>query len=183
MKTTLYTVLCVAIRLGAVFMAVGILETLPQIFFLPGEGGRFATFVLLLEGAGLLLAFALWLWPNILVWWAIGRNRHEILESSISADQLQHIALSVLGAWMFIGGLSACLSRAVMILVVKNDNMLGMLPTGEWRWLIQYAATAVAGAALTLGSRGLVGLLHRLRGYPQYTSVEANADTSNTQDG
>ena len=41
MKTTLYTVLCVAIRLGAVLMAVGLLERLP-LFLWESPAGGFA---------------------------------------------------------------------------------------------------------------------------------------------
>ncbi|HEY8682378.1 MAG TPA: hypothetical protein VIM06_04345 [Rhodanobacter sp.] len=161
MKTTLYTVLCIAVRLGAVLMAVGILEQVPSLLVtLLNEGGHLVLGIMLLEGIGLLLAFALWLWPNILVWWAVGRNRHEILESSISADQLQHIALSVLGAWVFIAGLGGCVGHGVMILMIEHQIALGalpgMAPTNEWHWMAQYATTALAGAALILGSRGLV---------------------------
>jgi len=188
MKTTLYTLLCIAVRLGAVLMAVGILEQMPSLFsYLSGTDGHFVVSAILLDGAGLLVAFALWVWPNILVWWAIGRNQHEILESFISAGQLQHIALSVMGAWMFIGGLSGCLGHGVMILIVKHESasngLSGMVPTNEWHWLVQYATTAVVGAALALGSRGLVGLLQRLRGYPHYTSAVTDPDASTTQDG
>lgn len=187
MKTTLYTVLCVAIRLGAVLMAVGILEQVPYLFFYPTQDGHFVLGAVLLDGAGLLLAFALWVWPNVLVWWAAGRNQHEILETAISAAQLQHIALSVVGAWMFIGGLSGCVGHGAMILIIKHEAAVGsasgMVPTNEWHWMVQYAATAVVGAALTLGARGLVGLLHRLRGYPHSAVAEADDDTSTAQDG
>lgn len=184
MKTTLYTVLCVAVRLGAVLMAVGILERVPGLFYLSGTDGHFIIGILLLNGAGLLVAFALWMWPKILVWWAVGRNRHEILESSISAGQLQYIALSVVGAWMFIGGLSGCVGRGVMILVVAHESasngLSGMVSMDEWHWLIQYATTAIVGAALTLGSRSLVGLLHRLRGYPHHMTAETDPEASTT---
>ena len=187
MKTTLYSVLCIAIRLGAVLMAVGILERAPGIFFFANAEGHFQVLALFLEGAGLLLALALWIWPNMLTWCVMGRNKHEILESSISAAQVQHIAFSIVGVWLFIDGVSGCLGHAFMILLIKQEMAAGALPgmglQEEWRWLIQFAATAVAGAALTLGSRGLVGLLHRLRAYPHYRSTETDPDTSTTQDG
>ncbi|HEY1590012.1 MAG TPA: hypothetical protein VGG00_09770 [Rhodanobacter sp.] len=188
MKTTLYTVLCIAVRLGAVLMAVGILEQVPSLFVtLHNEDSHFMLGVSLLEGAGLLVAFALWLWPNILVRWALGRSRHETLESSISSGQLQHIAFSVMGVWLFIAGLSGCVGRGVMFLMIRHQMALGalpgMAPTNEWHWMAQYATTAAAGAALTFGSRGLVGLLHRLRGYPHNTITQADPDASTAQDG
>jgi hypothetical protein len=186
MKTTLYTVLCVAIRLGAVFMAVGLLERGFDIFFYPSQDGHCSAGALWLEGAGLLVAFALWLWPNILVWWAIGRNRHEVLESSIDANQLQYIALSVLGASLFVSSMSACLGHFVLILITLRhsayDGAPNAVPATEWHWMIQYAATAAGGGALALGSRGLVGLLHRLRGYTQSADRATDHGASFTQD-
>jgi hypothetical protein len=187
MKTTLYTVLCIAVRLGAVLMAVGILEQVPGLFVtLQNESSHLMLGVSLLEGAGLMVAFALWMWPKILVWWAVGRSQHEVLESSINAAQLQYVALSVVGAWMFIGGLSGSIGHGVMILMVKHQIALGalpgMAPANEWHWLVQYATTAIAGAALMLGSHGLVGLLHRIRGYPHNMLANADPDASTTRD-
>lgn len=115
MKTTLYTVLCVAVRLGAVFMAVGIFERIPGLI-----------------------------------------------------------------------GFAAGLAHLAQILMIEHGSESGGYPavvsTTEWHWLIEYALIALAGAALLLGSRGLVTLLHRLRGYP-YVSVAADPDASSTQDG
>ena len=186
MKTTLYTVLCVAIRLGAVFMAVGILERIPGLIGFADQQHHLFVSAMLLDGAGLLLAFALWVRPSLLVWWAAGRNSHEVLETAITADQLQYIALSVLGAWMFIDGFAAGLAHLAQILMLKHGAESGgypaVVPTTEWHWLIEYTLIALAGAMLTLGSRGLVRLLHRLRGYP-YVSVDADPDASTTQDG
>ena len=71
MKTTLHTVLCVAIRLGAVLMAVGIVEQIPYIFLYSAPGDRYSAGDLWLSGAGLLLAFMLWLWPNMLARWTV----------------------------------------------------------------------------------------------------------------
>jgi hypothetical protein len=187
MKTTLHTVLCVAIRLGAVLMAVGIIEQAPSIFLYPSQGGQVAVGALLIAGAGLLAAFALWLWPNVLAWWAISRSQQEILESPISADQLQRVAFSVIGVWLFISGLSGCIARLTMMLIVFRRSAYGesimILSTSDWFWLVEHLATTFAGAWLALGSRGLVGLLHRVRGYSQFADVETDADTNIAKDG
>ncbi|MEO7050244.1 MAG: hypothetical protein ABI128_01135 [Rhodanobacter sp.] len=186
MKTTLYTVLCVAIRLGAVFMAAGILERIPGLVVFADQEGHVFLASMLLNGAGLLLAFALWAWPNLLVWWAAGRNSHELLETSITADQLHYVSLSVLGAWMFIGGFAACLAHLSQILMIRREAGSGgypaLLPTNAWLWVIEYALTALAGAALALGARGLVGVLRRLRGYPDVLA-ESDPDVITTRDG
>ena len=186
MKTTLYTVLCVAIRLGAVFMAVGIIERIPGLIVYAVQERHLFIGAMVLNGAGLLLAFVLWIRPSILVWWAAGKSSHEVLETAITADQLQYIALSVLGAWMFIASFAAGLAHLAQILLVEREARSGgypaVVPMSEWHWVIEYALMALAGAALALGSRGLVGVLHRLRGYP-YASVATDPDASTTQDG
>jgi len=60
MKTTLHTLLCVAIRLGAVLMAVNLFEQLPSLFVLNNETGHLAWISLGMTAAGLVIAFALW---------------------------------------------------------------------------------------------------------------------------
>ena len=186
MKTTLYTVLCVAIRLGAVLMAVGILEQVPGLFAFATQEGHLAWGVPVIEGVGLLFAFALWTWPNLLAWWALSRNRQEVLETSITADQLQYIALSVVGAWTVIRGVSACLARVAHFLLQRHEaEATGTQftdSTNEWHWIIYYALVTLAGGVLMLGSRGLVGLLRRLRGYPD-AMIETDPDAGTTKDG
>ena len=186
MKTTLYTVLCVAVRLGAVFMAVGIFEQIPGLMAFTYQAGHLFAGIIVVNGAGLLVALVLWVRPGLLAWWAAGRSSHEVVETAITADQLQYIALSVLGAWMFVEGLSGCVGQLTRILLVKHEaqsaGYAAVSSTTDWRWVIGYAVMALAGAALALGSRGLVGVLNRLRGYPE-VSGEPDPDASTTQDG
>lgn len=117
----------------------------------------------------------------------MGGKRQEVLESPISPEQLQYVAFSVTGVWIAIGGLAGCLGHAVSILIIVRrlayDGFDGTVPTTEWHWLMQYGATMVAGVALALGSRGLVGLLHRFRGYPYANTGGPMDDASHTQDG
>lgn len=168
MKTTLYTVLCVAIRLGAVLLAVNLFEHLPW-FLWQSPAGGFAWDAVLLTAFGLLLAVLLWLWPGLLARWAAGRNSHEVLDMSLDADALLRVALAVMGAWLCLTGLAGCLGHGLTMLVFLHrlEGAAGQLPVSEWRWVFYYLVVAAGGAALMLGSRGLVGLLHRLRGYPE----------------
>lgn len=186
MKTTLYTVLCVAVRLAAVLMAAGILERIPGLVPFADQDRHLFLVAMMLNGAGLLLAFVLWLRPNIVVWWAAGKSSHDVLETAITADQLQYIALSVLGAWMFIGAVAACLGHVAQILVIEREAGMNGYPAvvsaDQWHWVIEYVVMALAGAALALGSRGLVGILHRVRGYPDAARAP-DPDASTTQDG
>ena len=186
MKTTLHTVLCVAIRLGAVLMAVGILEQIPSLVFYPTQGGHLVWAALSLYGAGLLVACALWLWPNLLAWWAVARNHQEVLEMTISPGRLQYVAMSVVGVWMFIGGLSGFVGHGAIIVFIKHEAMVGnpsgTVPMTEWHWMAYYGTMLLAGAALALGARGLAGLLHSLRGYPRATTAMTDHDADFAQD-
>ena len=189
MKTTLYTVLCVAVRLSAVLMALHIVEGLPAVFvnYSPGPDTDFFWLGLGLDFSGLLLALALWLWPNLLVWWAIGRSQHQVLESSITASQLQEIALSVVGVWVFVAGLSAFLGRAVVVLLIRHqagsDSLYAMtVPASQWGALVEDALTMILGALLALGSGALVGLFRRLRDYPHGAGTATDDNASHTQD-
>lgn len=169
MKTTLFTVLCIAIRLGVVLLAVNILEQLPFWLSQSHQGGAYTLYQLLVGLFGLVMAAVLWVRPGILAWWAIGKGQREVLEIPIGADQIQHIAFSVLGIWMAISGLGGCISHVMIMLFLHArvaDAATGILPPGEWRYVCYYILEAVAGGALAIGSRGLIGLLYRLRGYP-----------------
>lgn len=186
MKTTLHTVLCVAIRLGAVLMAVSILEQIPGLVFYSTQDGHLVLGALSLYGAGLLVACALWLWPNLLAWWAVARNHQEVLEMTISPGRLQYVAMSVVGVWTFIGGLSGFVGHGAIIVLIKHEatvgNPSGMVPMTEWHWMVYYGTMLLAGAALALGARGLAGLLHRLRGYPHATTATTDHDADFAQD-
>ena len=176
MKTTLYTVLCVAIRLGAVLMAVGLLERLP-LFLWESPAGGFALDAVLLAVFGLLVAGALWLWPSILAGWAVGRRGHELLEiQQLDADGLMRVALTVSGAVLSVSGLAGCLGHGLSMLLFRSrmaDAATGQLPVSEWHWVLYYVVQTVGGAALMLGARGLATFLQRVRG----RSSHAWADT------
>jgi hypothetical protein len=185
MKTTIYSVLCVGIRLGAVLMAVDIVEQAPVIFVYPSQPG-FSAGAVWFACAGLTLAFLLWLSPQVLARWAVGRSSHEVLEMAVSADQIQSIAFSIVGIWLFIGGLTGVVARVVMMLVVARRSAYGdstrVLSSGDWYWLVLHVATAVAGASLAVGAAGLVRLFHRVRGYPYAAERELVDNVSHTRD-
>ena len=186
MKTTLHAVLCIAVRLGAVLMAVGIVEQVPTLFLYAHGDIHFAAGALWLSGAGLLLAFMLWLWPNMLAWWAVSRVSYEFFESPLTADQIQRIVFSVLGIWLLINGIAGSLARVVVMLIITHqsayEDSSRILSSNDGYWLMIHLATAAAGVCLALGARGLVSLLHRLRGYPHRAVVEDGDDATVAQD-
>lgn len=184
MKTTLYTVLCVAIRLAAVLMAVELLVASP-VYLLGMPDHALSLFGVAMVAMGLLIALALWLKPGLLARWAVRQSGHETLESSLSADAIQRIAFATLGAWLFVDGLARAIPQVWMLWRLHRMTELypGMAaPAGQWNGLLFSGVKLVAGIALTLGARGLTGLLHRLRGYPHVDDKPANHDTGVAQD-
>lgn len=177
MKTTLYSVLCATIRLGAVLMAVGLVEQWPRLLAIHGNGEpQVVPFVL--DALGLLLAFVLWLRPGLLAWWAAGPSQREVLETDISAAQLQYIAFSVAGIYKLITGIEGMVAHGVNLFAYSRvvvDGMAITPPSYEKTLFVEYLVSALAGAALALGARGLVGVLHRVRsgGQPSHEHNEA----------
>jgi len=179
-KTTLYTVLCIAIRLGAVLMAVGLLESLPVFLWNPGDA-QFVKTALAMTAIGLVVALVLWLKPGVLAYWATGRGKGEVLESHIAADQLQSIAFSVLGAWLVVEGLAALLSSTILLAWLRHlvSAYPGIVPpSNAWVGLVRSLVMLVAGVTLMLGARGLVGLLHRVRSYPVQQAIGSDDETA-----
>jgi len=185
MKTTLYAVLRVAIRLGAVLMAVRVLVALP--FYLLGMSDReFSAMELGFAGLYLLMAAVLWFWPGVLARCAVRKGEDVELVSGVDADDLQRIAFATLGAWFLIEGLAGAVAAGAALwqLHVMHDHYPGMqMSTGQWGGLIRAAVSLVAGAALMLGSKGLVILLRRLRGRVEVHDVPSDGDASMTPRG
>ncbi len=169
MKTNVHTVLCTAIRLGAVLLAVHALENAAA-GVIAADGNPHRLFAsLLFDVWYLALGAVLWLWPGLLAWWASSRSSRQVLETPIGADELQRVALSVLGVWQVVQGVSGMLSHGVVMVFLRErmtDYSTGHLPPAEWRWVVFYAFQALAGVAVALGSAGLVNLFHRMRGFP-----------------
>jgi hypothetical protein len=154
-----------AIRLGAVLMAVSLIEQWPRLF-VTGPDGRLITAAIVLDALGLLLAFVLWIKPGLLAWWAAGRNGREVFESDINATQLQYIAFSVAGIYKLITGLAGMAAHGLNLVVyhqLANDGLSAAPPPYEKTMFVEYVVATAAGLALTLGARGLSGYLHRLR--------------------
>jgi hypothetical protein len=185
MKTNLHTVLCIAIRLGAVLLAVHALEDAGTMIAVEENRHRLVG-VLLFDALYLAVGVVLWLWPGMLAWWASSRSSRQMLETPIAADDLQRIALSVLGVWLMVSGLSGFLSHA-LIMVFLGERLTsyttGHLPASEWRGLFYYGLEAIGGAVVALGATGLVSLFHRLRRFPGASAAASAADANEAGSG
>lgn len=165
MRTSLYTILCIVIRLGAISLAMsalgGLLSVMATLHSVAAKGEVWIP--LASTGLMLLAAFLLWTWPGVLARLAAGRSSGQVFESPIAAEQIQWIAFSVLGVWLFVEGLASlcyfALQRAMASGVYDYaPDADELIQTGAF-WLIQM----LFGIGLVLGARGLTGILQRVR--------------------
>ena len=164
MRTSLYSILCIVVRLGAIFLAFGTLSSLLALLVTWRAGSEVADLGLSIGFVALvlLLAFMLWVFPGILARIAAGRSSEQVFDSPISAAQIQWIAFSVLGMYFVVSGLVGLSHYAIRYLrageMVGYDQMGAFMSDGLY-WILQIAL----GAVLALGARGLAGALYRLR--------------------
>lgn len=169
MRTSLYSILCIVIRLGAVLLAVQTMMALPmalKVFdgttLAPGWIGTLIGF----GGAMLALAALLWTYPGVLARIAAGRATQQVFESPLAAEELEQIALAVLGMWFAISGIIELINVGLRLAIAIHAADTGGANTLLSRELAQLATLIVKialGVGLALGSRGLVGVLRRVR--------------------
>lgn len=111
------------------------------------------------------IAIALWLHPGPLARLAAGNAGREVFESPIAAKKLHFIAFCVLGLVFAIDALRGLVSILLRIAVSARVGDIAF-PTLAWQngadLFVLFLKLAL-GIGLSLGARGLVGLLHRLR--------------------
>ena len=178
MRTSLYSVLCIVIRLGAVVLAVSTLASALSMALMIRQGTSpidlWALIVLFV--AMLAIAFLLWLYPGPLARLCSARSAGQVFQSPIAARDLQWIALSVLGMYFVVGGLVGFVHFEANLFVadtiVDREKRIEDFVEAGLYWLLQL----VAGVALVLGARGLTGLLHRIRHGDSRARPEADGD-------
>ena len=165
MRTSLYSILCIVIRLGAVLLAVSTLGSVLSMCLALRNGTAVLELVPVLVAfvLTLLVAFFLWLCPGPLARMASTRSSQQVLESPIVAAHVQWIALSVLGMYFFVEGLVGFAHYEIQQLIVgaiaDREMRIAKFVQVALYWLLQMGF----GVALTLGARGLTGMLQRIR--------------------
>lgn len=173
MRTSLYSILCIVVRLGAVMLFLETATSLPAAW----ESLRFVVqdpavpddavrgMLIGFSGAMIALSFLLWLYPGLLARMAVGAASREVFESPIAPKDFQYIAFSVLGVAFAIKGL---MGLVVVLFRLALSARVGdvLFHTLVWQngadvlvQIVQFGA----GVGLTLGARGLAGLLNGLR--------------------
>ena len=165
-QTTLFTVLCIAIRIGGLVLAGRALLEIPALLLTDYSHWSSAwLFFGVAFAFGIVLAgFLLWLFPSGPARLAAGKASHEPLSSSIDARDLQYVGFSLLGVWIIVEGITGLLyeTRIVWLLADSTgDARFGWPDTGIL--IATNAALVLMGAMLLFGARGLSALLHRLR--------------------
>ena len=181
MKTTLFAVLCIVIRLGVLLLAVQVLVALPVLLGMPNR--EFLAMELGFAALTLLLAAVLWVRPGWLARCAMRGGDDLPLEGDFDASGLQRVAFATLGAWFLVEGLAYVVPSVVAAWEVhaSQQQYPGMqVPAGQWNNLIRALVLLVAGAALMLGSQGLTMLLQHLRGRVQTQGVSPDDDVDMT---
>jgi hypothetical protein len=170
-RTSMYSILCIGIRLCAVLLAVGALLSIPTAVSSLNHGDWSSTEILWLSvlwGFILLFAFLLWLNPGMLAKLAAGRASQQVFESSIDAEELQQIAFTIVGLWIFVEGvlgLSQMALREVFVehvlrnTTIADESIRARLVTDCAVQVLRI----VMGCVLMLRAQGLVGLLRRYR--------------------
>lgn len=168
MKTTLYSILCAAVRIAALLLAVESLLGIAGHFINPVGGVPMQVHWVLIGGGlfGAAVGGVLWMYPGWLVRPAVGRAAHEVLESPLTAGDFQRIGVSLLGIWFVVDGI-----RSLVYLLIRSSaigsqgyDYVGITLAMSAPDIAAALAMIAVGIVLTLGSRGLVGLLERLRG-------------------
>jgi hypothetical protein len=188
MRTSLYSILCMGVRLAAVLLAAYTLTTIPGTFsfVLHGDWGADAWLLVLLDFGVLFFAFLLWVYPGLLARMAAGRASHQVFESPIDASDLQYIAFSIVGLWLFFDGLFGLIHDGVSQLMLRHmlQGQNGGLDISQASaHMIASSVVHVVqlgvGVALVLGARGLVAMLRRARHVglqPAIGNNEANVE-------
>lgn len=166
-RTTLFTALCVGIRLGGIFVMVEALLEVPAIlpFLAQDHDPAWAAIGFIAIAFIFLIGFWLWLYPGVLARLAVGKAAHESIESGIDSRDLQYVGFSLLGMWFLVTGIVNQLWNARTFWTgayARYEN----LPLWVNEAIMNIAADGIlviVGLALVLGANGLSAFLHRLR--------------------
>lgn len=167
MRTSMYSILCIVIRLGAVIFMLSTITDIGKLVFSYGRGDfssahYFWGFAFTL--AAFVIAVVLVLCPEPLARLIAGSDGQEVFESSISAAEIQWVALSILGVYTVMSGLIGLSSWLADTVSIPTDWVVGDEFRRQRKLDVFYHVLRTAlGLALTFGAKGLTGLLHRLR--------------------
>ncbi|UXI68888.1 hypothetical protein [Tahibacter amnicola] len=167
MNTSLYTILCIVIRVGAVVWFLATVMAVPQFVVMIADTGGSALSLWTIGSAlvSLLATALLWIYPGALARLAASRASQQPFSSNIGGADLQWIAFSVLGLWFVMQGALYLLMGSARALAVtyamQADSVVGAM---QWVDTLVYGpGQMLLGIALCFGARGMVRLLRTAR--------------------
>jgi hypothetical protein len=182
-RTSFYSILCIVIRLGAVFLAFGALLKIPSTFAAAKQGiapWSIAT-ALFVMALILVLALLLWVYPGVIARLAAGRNSREVFESPIAPAELQWIALSVLGVYFAFDAFVVLANYVVQVAFLLRISLDSEDDRQQFISDMSYYALQLAGGlALAFGARGLTAMLRRMRYGSAAAADESDSTTRDT---
>lgn len=168
-RTNAYTLLCVVIRVFALWLVMSLVLMLPgQILGMRAAmTGELSPWLFAIPSlAGLLIAGVLWLFAGKIARLALAKPEDHVFESDLDASSWFGIALAGIGAWYFLDGLldGAYLAGRAAVAARQRARYPGV--EVQDNLVLDGIVTALQlllGAALVLRGRGIAALLHRLR--------------------
>ena len=188
-KTNAYSILCVLVRVFALWLFVNAVIGLPEAF---ETAKRFAPFdhaaQVAYGGCAFVFAVAsfLWVFADRVAKLALARPQQVVFESDVSVSEWQALAFSVVGLWQAIDGIAFLSTRAARLASVHLADSSGAaigLPDDFYGWVAADCLRLAIGIALLFGSRGLVGLIRRYRQVGHAPALTIQAGQSGDVDG
>ena len=185
MRTSLYTILCILIRLGAVIIAASAVVAFPAAWVATAtsNAGSYAGVLLGFGGAIVALSALLWVYPGALARLAAGKASEQIFESPLSADDLQQIAFAVVGIWFAIEAIAGLISTFVGVVAASYESdpgegaaLAGAMFRREFVRIAPLFVKLIFGVVLAMRARGLVGWIRAFqeRGLPAPVAQSAD---------
>ena len=180
-RTNAFSVLCVLIRAFSLWLFVKTLIAIPGFVIQDAFGEHWIWLLGATFGLPMLIALAMWVFADQLTRLALARPSQVVFDSDIAAAQWQTIAFSVVGLLQVISGISDIVYHVAKIAVLQYTTD-AHYPVSSQLSLIFYAGMIDAvmhlmiGLGLLFGARGIVALLHRIRGQATVIDSDESAD-------
>ena len=167
-KTNAYSLVVILVRLGALYLVIRGLAVLVPVFWSSVRSGGDAWALALGGGTLLVVGGLIWLTADLIAKVALASPREPQFASELDVGQWQYVLFSAAGLWWAIEGLNEVVWTIAhwWQLRAYAGPSAAMMRFGESHLadLVGGIVQFIFGIALLLGGRGLIAILHRLRG-------------------
>ena len=166
-RTDSHSILLTLTRAAAICIAV---LQVPQAIIVASNGFRDWGYVAFLVPIGInVFAAIVWLFADVLLRAALSRGKAATIESDIAPREWQYLIFSGIGLWLAAQGainLVWWITAAAQVQTLDASQTFGayLVDPENLGGVVSTLFQLMAGVALMLGARGLIGLLRRFRG-------------------